>query len=398
MANVLILDGHCSAALAFVRSLGRSGHTVIVGAEERFFTPATRSKYCLRSYHYPSPVEGAEAFLRVIEDVIAREEIVAVFPMTDITVWPLSFWRNRFGLVKIAVPPHDSIELVSDKFKTIELAQKLGVPVPQTVIVNGQDDLEPVLAGNWQYPIVIKDRFSMRWIDGRGVAGGVEFVYSAEELVAKVGAKLENTADIVVQEFTAGIGIGFSCFSLDGEIIWPFQWERIREKDPRGSGSSARKSQALEHDVFDYSTRLVAASGFQGISMVEFKKNPMTGLLYLMEINGRPWGSLQLPVYAGYDYPKAVADWLLAGKIPEKNLDFKKNITCRWLVADLNHLENVKEGCPPGWPVPYPSLAKAVLDVLIPWYPGLCYDHLSWADPWPGLAELFHWLKDHLSR
>lgn len=397
MANVLILDGHCSAALAFVRSLGRAGHTVIVAAEERFFTPATRSKYCRRSYLYPSPVEGAEAFLRVIEDIVAREEIDAVFPMTDITVWPLSFWRDRFKPLKIAVPPHESIELVSDKFRTIELAEKLGVPVPQTVIVNAQDDLAPVLSGNWQYPIVIKDRFSMRWEDGKGIAGGVDFAYSGEELAVKVSAKLEKTADIVVQEFTAGIGVGFSCFSVNGEIIWPFQWERIREKDPRGSGSSARKSQALDRDVLDYSVKLVAASGFQGISMVEFKKDPETGQLFLMEINGRPWGSLQLPIHAGYDYPKAVADWLLDDWLPEKNRDYRKNITCRWLVADLIHLENVKEGCPPGWPVPYPSLAKACLDVLIPWYPGLRYDHFSWSDLRPGLAELSRWLKDHLS-
>ncbi|MDP2105346.1 MAG: hypothetical protein Q8J76_05060, partial [Desulfobulbaceae bacterium] len=130
MARVLILDGHCSAALAFVRSLGRAGHTVIVGAEERFFSPAMYSKYCHKRYAYHSPVEGVQKFLVTIQNIVDDERVDVVFPMTDITVWPLSFWRERFSPLRIAVPLHDSIELVSDKFKTIELAERLGVPVP----------------------------------------------------------------------------------------------------------------------------------------------------------------------------------------------------------------------------------------------------------------------------
>jgi hypothetical protein len=396
LANVLILDGHCSAALAFVRSLGRAGHCVIVGGEQRFFSPASNSKYCRQSYFYPSPVIDVDDFFCSIEDVVVRENIDVIFPMTDITVWPLSCWQGHCLSAKIAVSPCKSVELVSDKYQTIRLAEKLGVPVPRTKIISSENDLDGVLSENWRCPVVIKDRFSMRWENGKGIAGGVDFACSAEELAAKVKLKLEKSADIAIQQFAIGVGIGFSCFAIGDEIFWPFQWERIREKDPRGSGSSARKSVTLDPALVDFSTKLVLASGFQGICMVEYKKNPKTGELFLMEINGRPWGSLQLAVHAGYDYPKALADWVLTGNLPEKRRAYKKNITCRWLVADLIHLENVKHGCPPGWPVPYPSLVKSSMDVLIPWYPGLRYDHLSWDDPLPGLREFYRWLKEHL--
>ena len=53
---------------------------------------------------------------------------------------------------------------------------------------------------------------------------------------------------------------------------------------------------ALDSSIEDWSRRLITAIGFTGIAMVEFKKSDHATTL--MEINGRPWGSLQLPISA----------------------------------------------------------------------------------------------------
>ena len=80
-----------------------------------------------------------------------------------------------------------------------------------------------------------------------------------------------------------------------------FQWQRVREVDPRGSASSARKSVALDPSLASHSVQLIREIGFEGVAMVEYKQ-PRGGALVLMEINGRPWGSIGLPIACGIDY------------------------------------------------------------------------------------------------
>jgi hypothetical protein len=56
-----------------------------------------------------------------------------------------------------------------------------------------------------------------------------------------------------------------------------------------------------------------------------------------MEINTRFWGSLQLAIDAGVDFP-----WLLyqlaTGTTPETVTDYKVGIRLRWLLGDLDSL------------------------------------------------------------
>ena len=72
----------------------------------------------------------------------------------------------------------------------------------------------------------------------------------------------------------------------------------------RGSGSSARRSVPLDPQVLRASRALLQRTGFQGIAMVEYKHPPAGGAWTLMEINGRPWGSMHLPIHCGIDYPR----------------------------------------------------------------------------------------------
>ena len=395
LGRVLILDGHCSAARAFVRSLGRAGHWVAVGATENLLAPASLSRYCRLRLEYPDPTRGAARFGEAVLRFVHQHGIQLVLPMTDATVEPLAQQRDAFrGKAKLVVASPAALGIVSDKYQTISLAQELGIPIPKTRLIRSLEDIPDPLCCD--FPIVIKDRYSARWVGEQAVSGSVAYAYSKEGLQTKVAQRLRAAKDVLIQEFVPGRGIGFSCFVVDGEVYLPFQWERIREKDPRGSGSSARRSIPLDAQVLRMGRDLVTRAGFQGICMVEFKQDTRNGRLTLMEINGRPWGSIQLPIHSGVDYPRHLADWYLCGSLPPKWIDYKTGITCKWLTAELGHLENLWQGKPAGWPVPYPNFWTTLLKIAIPWYPGLRYDDLSWSDPKPGLTELVSWFRRHL--
>ena len=57
------------------------------------------------------------------------------------------------------------------------------------------------------------------------------------------------------------------------------------------------------------------------VAMVEYKLDAATGTAYLMEINGRFWGSLQLAIDAGVDFPLLLVRCALGERVaPESRL------------------------------------------------------------------------------
>lgn len=338
---------------------------------------------------YPASTSEPQAFVQFIFEFVRANQIDLVVPLTDWTLGPLSVERERFsGLCPLAMPSHSAIEFASDKFRTIELAQEIGIGAPKTRLVRSLADLSGLK--EFGFPAVVKDRFSVRWIQQKAVFGSVTYAYSPEDLQKRVADRLEKAGDVLVQEFVSGQGIGFSCFVANGKTFVPFQWLRVREVDPRGSASSARKSIALDEALVSQSQELITRMGFEGIAMVEYKRT-LDGRLILMEINGRPWGSIGLPFAAGIDYPRYLIDWWLEGKLPPEKIAYREEILCRRAVSELTHLSNIRAGRPANWPATYPRFWPTLLRMALPWRPGMCYDDLWISDLRPGIAALRNW-------
>jgi predicted ATP-grasp superfamily ATP-dependent carboligase len=375
--------------LAFTRSAGRAGHFVAVGANRGLFASAKLSRYCSLAFDYPSSIENSQIFLDSIIDFARAQSIDLIIPITDWTIQPVSEQRSRFeGISRVGLPPHEALLAAADKHRTAELARGQGIAVPRSWLVKSTGDLAG-LSGP-AFPLVVKDRFSMRWQEGKGKAGSVSYAFNETDLRSIVGSRLRAGGDVQVQEFVSGAGVGISLFITADEMFIPFQWERIREVDPRGSASSARKSVPLDRTLLHRSYRLLQSIGFQGIAMVEYKRS--SGGMVLMEINGRPWGSIGLAIASGIDYPRYYIDWCLQGTLPPHSIAYR-DVTCRRVVGELTHLSNVRKGKPKNWPGEYPEFWSTLAKVAIPWYPGMRYDDLWITDPRPGLAHLWNWLQ-----
>lgn len=393
-----MLDGHSAATLAITRSLGRAKYWVAVGSNQGIHAPAELSRYCRQSTRYPVPTDDASGFVEAVLEFARTNAIELIIPVTDFTIVPLSKNREQFqGVSRLALGRHEAIEIAADKFQTVRLARELRIPVPETALVTSVEELAG-MAGDWDFPVVVKDRFSVRWVGNHAVLGSVAYAYSLEDLKRKVGDRLGETGDVLIQQFVRGSGIGFSCLAAEGNASLPFMWLRVRETDPRGSGSSAQRSIPLTDEVHEASKALVRRAGLGGICMVEFKRPHDGKPPVLMEINARPWGSLPLPIACGIDYPVFWVEWLLTGKLPLSEIEYTKNIICRRLVNELTHLEHTFHGTPAGWPLPYPGFFETLMKISVPWYPGMCYADVWLSDPAPGLAGLGRWFGGHLQR
>src|SRR5262249_1903561 len=95
----------------------------------------------------------------------------------------------------------------------------------------------------------------------------------------------------LVQEHCPGHCVRVEICMHEGKPIAAFQHERIRELPPTGGVSVMRRSKALTDALFKDSVRLLVGMDWRGVAMVEYRYDPKTKRYWLMEVNGRFWGS-----------------------------------------------------------------------------------------------------------
>src|SRR5271155_1462124 len=133
------------------------------------FAAAKLSRYCAVAFDYPASTQDTGAFVDSIVEFVRAHSIDLIIPVTDWTLEPISRHRSRFADCRIAMPSQIALDAISNKFRTIELAESLGVAVPRTLLVESAEDLAK-WKGN-QFPVVVKDLFSVRWINSNAVFG-----------------------------------------------------------------------------------------------------------------------------------------------------------------------------------------------------------------------------------
>ena len=128
--------------------------------------------------------------------------------------------------------------------------------------------------------------------------------------------------------------------------------------------------------------------------MVEYKLDAATGQPYVMEINGRFWGSLQLAVDAGVEFPRLLVD-LAQGRDPGPQPRYRTGVRSRWFWGDVDHLlarlRHSREELT--LPADAPGLGRVLADVLIPWRPGDRNEILRLSDPGPFVRETVDWFR-----
>src|SRR5262249_13953596 len=110
----------------------------------------------------------------------------------------------------------------------------------------------------------------------------------------------------LVQRPVSGSGEGIFVLRWRGATRAAFAHRRLREKPPSGGVSVLRESIAICEDQLRHVEALLDALDFEGIAMAEFKNDGRTA--WLIELNARLWGSLQLAIDAGIDFPRLLVE------------------------------------------------------------------------------------------
>jgi len=336
MARVLVTDGRQRSTLALVRSLGRRGIKVTVG-EDTLPCLASCSRYAHDAFRYPSPSDDPDGFVAGITKRLWEEKYDILIPMTDTTTYLVNQFRTDLApLARIPIPDKDAFERASDKGEMIRLARELGVPCPETHFVESVDDIRR-LSGQLKYPVVIKPRRSISRASSGWLNTRVSYAGSPEDLIGKFEHYAAWPVLPIIQERVIGAGCGAFLLFDSGQPVAVFFHRRLREKPPSGGVSVLRESIPIDPNMRAGAEKLLKALNWHGVAMVEFKQDETDGQFKLMEINARFWGSLQLAIDAGIDFPYLLYR-IAMGESVEPMVDYMVGIKTRWLLGDLDHL------------------------------------------------------------
>ena len=332
--KILVTDGDNRAALAITRSLGPH-HEIIVGAHNRR-SLASVSRWCRDSFAYPDPVRDPQGFIDTLRDEVRRRRIDVLLPVADITTIPVAEHRDEFSPCRIPIPDADTIKRAADKVGIMALAARLGVPCPASITVGNAHEAV-ARAAELGFPLVVKPGRSRVRVDGRWLSTSVRYANDPIELAQILGDLHPAVFPVLLQERIQGPGVGLFLCCDHGRPVAAFCHQRLREKPPSGGVSVLRKSIAVDEQARDYAQRLLGELRWNGVAMVEFKRDARDGIPKLMEINGRFWGSLQLAIDAGVDFPALLIQMLDDPAVPAVS-GYRTEVRSRWFWGDLDAL------------------------------------------------------------
>lgn len=359
--------------VACTRALAKSGFWVAVGGDA-FWGQAFYTRSLSRRVHIPHPGLGIPRFIEAINEHIVRDHCDVVLPMNDYTTVALT--RNRDSLapeVATALPPAKALDVAGDKLQTQALAQGLGIETPHTFAVKDEGDLREFSA-QLEYPCVFKLR------RGSG-AVGMQVIQTRDQLLDTYQTPRGpsdmafDREHVLVQEYVPG-EVHDACVVCEhGEIRAGLTQKRLRAYPAEGGiGTVVETTQ--EPELLDRARTLLQALRWHGPAQVEFKIDPQTGRTWLLEINGRFWGSTGVAIRAGINFPL---------------------LTCKLALAeDLGSSPEYAVGLRYRFPFPFSLLALAekgsrrqsLRDFFAPRRD--TFSDLMWSDPLPLIAEVLY--------
>lgn len=393
MKRVLVTDGNERSALAAVRSLGRAGCEVYVAGS---ISPllAGASRHSVEVARVPSSVHQPGLFSKVVEDLIVDWNIDLVLPMTEASMHSLLRARDELLDARVPFPDYEIFKAVCDKDLVLRVAESCGIAVPQQVRVRERGE-RPESLRSMNFPAVIKPSRSIVPTETGYYETSVSHVLGPAALDHALEKLPEVAFPVLVQERIVGSGTGVFLLLWNGNIIASFSHRRIREKPPSGGVSVVRESVPLADDLLFSSRKLLDKFGWHGVAMVEYKRETETGVPYLMEVNGRFWGSLQLAVDAGVDFPRLLVE-AASGLCPRPVTDYQTGIRSRWLLGDLDHLllRLTRSRHNLSLPNRAPGRLQTVVDFLKSFGPGSKNEVVRMNDLKPAVREAMSWLGD----
>jgi predicted ATP-grasp superfamily ATP-dependent carboligase len=353
-------------------------------------TPQIPSRAICESRIVPQPDVDRSGFVKRIRQFIQERGHDMLIPADDCMLRALVDNYGEFAdLLHVGCPPPATTRCVLDKTETLTLAQRCGVKTPTTALVSRSSELHD-LVGSFSFPWIVKPAQKETRVEEVKSCK----LTTVDDIAKRFPMEREFTPPMLVQEYCAGTGVGVEMLLDHGECMVVFQHRRLKEFPHTGGFSVIAVAEAPTPSLIESSLALLQAMRWNGVAMVEYKVNS-DGQAVLMEVNGRYWGTIALPISAGVDFP--LYHWKLAhGECPEIPKTYAVGTRWRWTAGYLHRLYDLLDLGR------HSTSARAVLggdvrQLLEDFSPSVLDATLKLSDPMPSVAEILFAMRDFAS-
>lgn len=290
-------------------------------ATDQFRGQAAWTRALVGRARCPHPNAGVEQYAAAIRNRAAEHGCGVVLPMNGYTTGALVHGREALGNeIRTALPSAESLEITKDKLRTAELTATLDIPTPRTWRIDVRpppaDEVIEGLLRQVDYPCVVKLR--------RGAGAiGLGLPENPDELRAVLAARRASTdsSDLVhdrecllVQERVSGESRDVGMVCCRGEVRGFVVSRRVRTHPP-AAGFGTVVETIHDQQLVEDARRIAEALRWHGPIQVEFMVDPRSRRRWLIELNGRFWGTMGAAVAAGLNVPEMVCRLALDGDV-----------------------------------------------------------------------------------
>jgi predicted ATP-grasp superfamily ATP-dependent carboligase len=318
--NVLLIDADDNLTLKVARCLGHQpGLKTHVLSHIETPLPLRHSRYVSSYGIHPDTDEG---WLDAIGDTIKRRSIDVLCPIKETAVRFIS--RNRDQLEPLAalhpVTATDTFEIATEKGKLAEFLTRHDLEVPKTIRHRSDQDFEQELDA-MQFPVLLKP--------ATGAWGqNIHRCDTAAETRAFLRTDAASEHNYLVQSYIVGRDIDCSVLCRDGRVL---AYTIQEELTPNTVSFKAPLAIKFVHDqrVLHVVETLMARLNWNGVAHLDLRYDQNDDRLYIIEINGRYWGSLLGSLSAGVNFPYLACRTALGETFPLPVYDLGPYLTAR---------------------------------------------------------------------
>jgi len=326
--------------IAGIKALTNNNDWVDQASKNTFF----KSVYTQRVHSITPSIVDEKAFIDDILSLCSQDSYDIILPFTNSSYYAISKHAKTLSkFARFMVPSLEQYTLANDKFNATKFCEKIGVQTPK-VFSEYQDNDIVAISKAVQYPVVIKAK------SGQGVFKGLRFANNPDELKLfydqinsiKAANGSENYSSPLIQEFVPGFIHDACTLTHKGNIINVLTQKR-HVMYPIYGGVGAVNVTTHNPEIDELARKLLEALEWNGPAQIEFKLDPRDNKYKFIEINPKLWGTLDLSIKVGMNFPKMIRNILLEEEV-EKNIKYPSGVRYKFIFpATLAYLQLLNE-------------------------------------------------------
>jgi protein-tyrosine-phosphatase len=307
--RVLVADADSMGAIAVLRSLGRSGYRVHAMSQ-------TEDGLGLKSSYVDSqsvcPKYSDPLFLNWFRNEVKEYKIQAIIPSESLLLALRPCFEEFAAMIPLNSADPKRIFSGMGKYDLFVETHPENCPPFLAIDFEKTPPSNEFAKTQWREalnrypgPFYVKMDASHKVEDFPFAKKGSQVLKqnSVNEVLQTMDVISREYTKVVIQQEVSGRGVGVFFLVWNGVVRAHFMHLRLHEVPHTGGYSSLRR-EFYHAAIYEDAKKRVLNFGWQGPAMMEYRWDEQADQFYLMEMNGRFWGSLHLPIYAGVDFPK----------------------------------------------------------------------------------------------